>query len=309
MVDESHGPSEPHLPSHDMFDIDDDGFDPISPTAARMVLGAKLRQLREQSTVSRGEAAYMLRNSGSKISRVELGRVGFKERDINDLLTMYGVFDPELRSKYVQLAMRANEPGWWHLFRKLMPDWFHDFVGLEESAIRIQNYEIMFVPGLLQTEDYARAIISHGFGEPGKEAADRRVALRMGRQKRVLYRPDPPKLWAIIDESVLYRPIGGLAVLKAQIGHLIDMCDRRNVTLQVVPFRMSGFAAETPFTILRFAEKDLPDLVYIEYLEKAVCLEKAPEVEPYGRALDRLAVDGETPEATRALLAKRHAEL
>ncbi|MDR7302791.1 helix-turn-helix domain-containing protein [Haloactinomyces albus] len=277
------------------------------PTARRIVLGAQLRRLREAAEISRADAGYSIRASGSKISRIELGRVSFKERDVSDLLTMYGVTDAGEREGFLDMVKRSNEPGWWHRYTDLMPEWFQDYVGLEESVSRIQTYELQFVPGLMQTEDYARAVAGHGRPELAGEDVQRRVALRMHRQK-LLARPGAPRLWAVIDESVLHRPIGGRQVMRAQIEQLLEITKLPHVTLQVVPYRLSGYAAEGAFSLLRFTESELPDLVYIEHLSGALYLEKPEEIELYSRVLDRLAVDAETPEQTRQLLTKMRAE-
>jgi transcriptional regulator with XRE-family HTH domain len=278
------------------------------PTALRIVLGAQLRRLREAAEISRADAGYSIRGSESKISRLELGRVGLKERDVADLLTMYGVTDQAERDQFLEMVKRSNQPGWWHRFNDLMPDWFQDYVGLEEAAIRILTYELQFVPGLMQTEDYARAIASHGRPESAGPDVERRVRLRMNRQK-ILNRPGAPRLWAVIDESVLYRPIGGRDVMLAQLDHLLQLTKQAQITLQVVPFALSGYAAEGPFTMLRFGEPELPDLVYIEHLAGALYLDKRDEVELYGRVFDQLTVDALTPDRTRQMLAKARAEI
>jgi transcriptional regulator with XRE-family HTH domain len=278
------------------------------PTVRRMILGTQLRRLRERAGLTRTEAGDSIRASDSKISRLELGRVGFKERDVTDLLTLYGVTDAEERGQLLQLAKQTNLPGWWHRYNDLMPKWFEDFVGLEEAANRIRVYELQFVPGLLQTEDYARALASHGDPKMVTDAVERRVALRMRRQK-LLVGPEAPRLWAVIDESVLYRPIGGPRVLKAQIDRLLELTALSHIALQVVPYSVSGYHAEGAFTLLSFAEPELPNIAYIEHLSGALYLEKLDEIETYSRALDQLAVVGETPDRTRQLLAKRRAEI
>ncbi|MFC6091109.1 helix-turn-helix domain-containing protein [Saccharothrix lopnurensis] len=278
------------------------------PTALRIVLGAQLRRLREAAEISRADAGYAIRGSESKISRMELGRVGLKERDVNDLLTMYGVTEDEVRAKFLDMVRRSNSPGWWHRYSDLMPDWFQDYVGLEEAASRILTYETQFIPGLLQTEDYAMAIASHGRPELAGPAVKRRVALRMQRQK-ILQRPGAPRLWAVIDESVLHRPIGGRRVLLAQVEHLLSVTRESSITLQVVPYQLSGYAAEGAFTMLRFGEPDLPDIVYLEHLAGALYLDKLDELEVYSRVFDRLTVDAETPDRSRQLLSKIRADL
>ncbi|HEX3782290.1 MAG TPA: helix-turn-helix transcriptional regulator [Pseudonocardiaceae bacterium] len=278
------------------------------PTVRRMILGTQLRRLRERADLSRAEAGYSIRGSESKISRLELGRVGFKERDVADLLTLYGVTDPTEREQFLALVQQSNQPGWWHRYNDLMPRWFEDFVGLEEAANRIQAYELQFVPGLLQTEDYARMVASHGRPEAANDDVERRVALRMRRQ-RMLSGPQAPKLWAVIDESVLYRPLGGSKVMRAQLDRMLELTALPHIAVQVVPYHKSGYAAEGAFTLLRFAEPELPNIAYVEHLAGALYLEKPDEIEAYSRALDRLAVDAETPERSRQLLSKRRAEL
>jgi transcriptional regulator with XRE-family HTH domain len=278
------------------------------PTALRIVLGAQLRRLREAAEISRADAGYSIRGSESKISRLELGRVGLKERDVADLLTMYGVTDQADRETFLQMVKRSNQPGWWHRFNDLMPDWFQDYVGLEEAATRILTYELQFVPGLMQTEAYARAIASHGRPDSAGQDVERRVGLRMNRQK-ILHRPGAPRLWAVIDESVLHRPIGGRDIMLAQLDHLLELTKQPQITLQVVPYQLSGYAAEGPFTMLRFGEPELPDLVYIEHLAGALYLDKRDEVELYSRVFDRLTVDALTPDRTRQMLAKARAEI
>lgn len=277
-------------------------------TARRIILGAQLRRLREAADITRADAGYAIRGSESKISRIELGKVSFKERDVTDLLTMYGVADAAERGSFLALVSQANDPGWWNSYTDLMPPWFQDYVGLEESAARLQIYEMQFVPGLLQIEDYARAIASHGRPESAGEEVERRVELRMLRQK-VLTGPVPPRVWAVVDEAVLHRPVGGRPVLRRQIEHLLEAIKLPNVALQVVPYHLSGFAAEGAFTVLRFAEPELPDVVYIEHLCGALYLDKPEEIELYSRAADRLAVDALTPDHTKQLLSKARAEL
>jgi transcriptional regulator with XRE-family HTH domain len=271
------------------------------------MLGARLRRLREAAEITRAEAGFAIRSSESKISRIELGRVSFKARDVADLLTMYGVTDPERRETFLEMVNRSNEPGWWHRYNDLVADWFQDYLGLEESASRILTWEQQYVPGLLQTEDYAKAITAHGWSPLTSQDVQRQVAVRMRRQA-LLFRPNPPKLWAVIDESVLHRPIGGRGVLLAQIEHLVDLSKRPNITLQVVPYQFSGYAAEGSFTTLRFAEPELPDVVYLEHLSGALYLDKRSDTELYSRVFDRLTVDAHTPDHTRQLLDKVRVE-
>ncbi|EHR63785.1 helix-turn-helix domain-containing protein [Saccharomonospora cyanea] len=279
------------------------GAEHSTPTARRMIVGAQLRRLRELAGITRGDAGYHIRASESKISRIELGRVGFKERDVADLLTLYGVTDPGERDVLLDMAREANQPGWWQKFNDYTPKWFEPFLGLEEAASRIQTYELQFVPGLLQTEDYARAVITHGVPDAAGEEAESRVAVRMRRQ-RLLVRPDAPRLWVVLDESVLRRPLGGRKVHRAQLERLLAVTTLPNVTVQVVPYDRSGYAADGPFTLLRFAQPELPNIGYVDHIAGGVYLERADEIELIGRSLDRLAVDAETPKRSRDLIAK-----
>ncbi len=267
-------------------------------TVRRIMLGSQLRALREQRGVSRAEAGYAIRASESKISRLELGRVSFKERDVADLLTLYGVADESDREALLGLAREANAPGWWHRYADVLPGWFQTFVGLEEAASLIRTYELQFVPGLLQSEEYARAVIALGNSEATEEEIDQRIALRMRRQQR-LTGSTPPRLWAVLDEAALRRPIGGPEVMRGQLEHLIEMSKLPNITIQVMPFRFGGHAAEGgAFSILRFPETDLPDVVYVENLIGAMYLDKRDDVDVYMQAMERLAVDSATPEGT-----------
>jgi hypothetical protein len=193
------------------------------------------------------------------------------------------------------LARRANAPGWWHDYSDVLPHWFEAYVGLEEVATQIRAYEVQFVPGLLQTEDYARAVTLLGHdGAPPREI-ERRVRLRMARQS-VLDRDDPPNLWAVIDEAVLRRPAGSPAVMHGQLRHLAELAERPNVTIQIIPFQAGGHsAAGGPFSILRFAEPDLPDIVYLEQLTSALYLDKPEAVDSYLRVMERICMEAATP--------------
>jgi transcriptional regulator with XRE-family HTH domain len=275
-----------------------------SPTVLRIVIGTQLRRLREAHGITREAAGDAIRASHAKISRLELGRVGFKERDITDLLDLYSVVDPDEREAFLRLVRQANTPGWWHRYSDVLPGWFEMYVRLEQAASVIRSYQVQFVPGLFQTEEYARAVISSdAYGESADEI-DRRVTLRMTRQK-LLSEPNAPRFWAILDEAALRRPYGSARVMREQLEHLATLGDLPNVTLQVLPFdRGSHAAAVGPFTVLRFAEPDLPDIVYMEQLTSAVYLDKPADVEFYRAAMDRIAVAAASPVESRALLTR-----
>lgn len=272
------------------------------PTVLRMLLGAHLRRLREAAGVTREDAGWEIRSSESKISRMELGRVGFKERDVEDLLTLYSLDDADERARLLALARDANTPGWWHRFGDVLPNWFQSYLGLEASASLIRTYEIQFVPGLLQTSDYARAVVLLGHGRAPRDEVERRVNLRVTRQD-ILRRQHPPQLWAVVDEAVLRRPIGGVAVMRGQLQALIEVTKLPNVRLQIVPFQVGGHAAAGgAFSILRFPEPDLPDVVYVEQLTSALYLDKRDDVERYVAAMESLCVDAEQPARTAEIL-------
>ncbi|GAA4532931.1 MULTISPECIES: helix-turn-helix domain-containing protein [Nonomuraea] len=272
------------------------------PTALRILLGSQLRKLRESKGVTREEAGHLIRGSESKISRMELGRVGFKERDVADLLTLYGVTDDQARGAVLDLVATANEPGWWHRFNDILPTWFQAYVGLEEAAARIRTYEVQFVPGLLQTKEYARAVVTAGSAGLSPDEISRRVDLRLERQ-RLFDKPDGPVFWAVIDEAALRRPIGGAEVMRAQIEHLIDLMRQPSITIQVMPFSFGGHSAEGgAFAILRFPDNDLPDVIYVEQLAGALYLDKREDVDRYTEVMERLCAVSTTPDETVELL-------
>ncbi|MFF3869316.1 helix-turn-helix domain-containing protein [Micromonospora sp. NPDC001898] len=286
-----------------------EGGPATGPTVLRMLLGAQLRRLREAVGVTREGAGWEIRASESKISRMELGRVGFKERDVADLLSLYGVTDAEEREALLKLARDANSPGWWHRYGDVLPSWFQSYLGLEAAAALIRSYEVQFVPGLLQTPEYARAVVLLGHRSAGADEIDRRVGLRMQRQE-LLRRPQPPQLWAVVDEAALRRPIGGPEVMRGQFAALIEATRSPHVRLQIIPFDAGGHAAAGgAFTILRFGDQDLPDIVYIEQLTSAIYLDKREDLDYYAAAMERLCVEAEPPERTPELLARLRDEI
>jgi transcriptional regulator with XRE-family HTH domain len=272
------------------------------PTVLRILLGAQLRRLREVNGITREQAGYMIRASESKISRMELGRVGFKERDVVDLLALYGVTGSKEQEALIALARQANAPGWWHRYGDVLPGWFQSYVGLEAAASLIRTYEVQFVPGLLQTEDYARAVVRLGHANSPTAEIERRVRLRTTRQQ-ILTRPRPVHLWAVVDEAALRRAIGGRDVMRAQLEHLTSVTQLPSVTLQIVPFGAGGHAAAGgAFSILRFPDQELPDVVYTEQLTSALYLDKREDVDRYLDAMERLCIEAEPPAASPDLL-------
>ncbi|WP_432107440.1 helix-turn-helix domain-containing protein [Streptomyces sp. AA1529] len=266
----------------------------------RILLGSQLRRLREARGVTREAAGYSIRASESKISRMELGRVSFKARDVEDLLTLYGVTDDAERAPLLGLARDSSVAGWWHNFSDVLPGWFQTYVGLEGAASHISTFEVQFVHGLLQTGEYARAVVAAGHRTPlAEEDAERRVALRLERQK-LLLGESAPQLVCVLDEAALHRPFGSTAVMEAQLAHLAEVSHQPNVHLHVVPFAIGGHAAEAgAFTLLRFPESDLNDIVYLEQLTSALYLDKRDEVTQYDQVLRRLVDISLSPEDTR----------
>jgi hypothetical protein len=278
-------------------------------TVRRLQLGGRLRELRLAAGVSREAAGYRIRASESKISRMELGRVGFKARDITDLLVLYGVDDPEEHERLLALTKQANSPSWWHTYGDVLESWFHSYLDLEQAAELIRTYEIQFVPGLLQTEAYASAVIRLSHNDPGRHEVERLAKLRMTR-KETLNRPDAPTFWAVLDEAVLRRLIGGRDVLRAQIVALLEACDTPNIRLQVIPFDSGGHAAAGgAFSILRFPHEELDDVVYIEHLTSALYLDKREEVDAYAAAFGRLIIEAAPPARTPEILTAVLADL
>src|SRR3984957_1689895 len=278
-------------------------FSPHSagPTVQRLVLGGHLRRLREEAGMTTERAALSIRGSHSKISRIEHGRVGFKERDIADLLTLYGIGPGDEREALLTLAREASTPGWWQAYADILPHWVEPYFGLEAAASFIRQYELQFVPGLLQIEEYARAVIRLG-NVVSEDEVVRRATARISRQE-ILRRDDPPKLWAVLDEGALRRVIGGPAVMKAQLRYLIEMCDHPAVTLQILPFSAGSHRAMGgPFTILRYTEPDLRDVVFIEQLTSALYLDKPTEVDAYLQVIEEVCLQAEASAKTPGML-------
>lgn len=275
------------------------------PTVLRLLLGAQLRRLRESQAISAHDAAQAIRGSESKISRIELGRNAVREIDIADLLTLYGITDKAEREQLLSLASRANQPGWWHRYHDVLPPWFQAYIGLEESAQSIRSFDAQFVPGLLQTEEYAAAVLA--LGDFSLDEAERLVVLRKERQRH--FAAGGTRLWAIVDEVALRRPVGGPAVLRRQLEYLGEACDQPWLTLQITPFPAVSHGAPGSFSILRFADPALPDMVYAEQLTSATYIDKRAEVEPYLLALERLSLVSAPPAGSADILRAIVAEL
>ncbi|XRQ05138.1 helix-turn-helix domain-containing protein [Actinomadura welshii] len=272
--------------------------DPLVP---RMLLARRLRTLREAEGLTRRDAARAVGGSTSKISRLELGRSGYKAGDIAALLGRYGVDDDE-RATLLALAEKTTARPWWYADRDIVPRWVQDYLSAEQAAKLVRTFEAQFVPGLLQTEDYARALIRRVNPEP---EVDRRVEFRLRRQRVLRRRPRPLNLWVVLDEAALWRPIGDPETMRAQIRHIADLCRRPNVTVQIAPFGICGrVAGDGPLTLVRFPQQGLPDMVYLERADSAVYPVRPRDVERHWHVFNTLVTEARPPEQTPHILAK-----
>ena len=278
------------------------------PSLLRIQLGAQLRRLRESRGISTRKAARAIRASESKIGRIELGRTAVRETDVLDLLRCYGA-DAADRDHLLSLAEQSNRPSWWQIFGDIMPDWIHAYVGMEAQATSICVYEPQFIPGLLQTPQYAAAVLALSGVHAG--TAERHDILRRERQRR--FTEGQLELWMVIEETALRRPVGSKKILRDQLGHLLSLSGGPNLTLQVIPADTAAHAVPSGFTILQFGEPDLPDIVYLEQQTSALYLDKKSEVDSYLLAMDQLtavsADPGETAQILAALIMQLDAEL
>ncbi|MFJ3669228.1 helix-turn-helix domain-containing protein [Streptomyces sp. NPDC090106] len=280
-----------------------------APTVGQVVLGKRLQELREAAGLKREEAAKVLRVAPATVRRMEMAEVALKIPYVQMLLSTYGVPDEEADA-FVSLAEEANQPGWWQRFHDVLPDWFSLYVSLEGAARIIRSYEPHFVPGLLQTEGYARAVMEAGtIGQDGADAIERHVSLRMTRQE-LLERPDPPHLWVIMDETVLARPVTREAgVMREQIDKLLEFGERDRVTLQIAEFADGPHPGTyAPFSLFRFAEPELPDMAFTEYLTGALYLDSRREVSAHLEVLDHMTARAASAERTKQLLRERRAD-
>ncbi|MEU1400801.1 helix-turn-helix transcriptional regulator [Streptomyces sp. NPDC005728] len=274
-----------------------------APTVGQVVLGKRLQELREAAGLSREEAARVLRVASATVRRMEMAEVALKIPYVQVLLSTYGVAAEEAAA-FVRLAEEANQPGWWQRFHDVLPDWFSLYVSLEGAARIIRSYEPHFVPGLLQTEAYAREVMEAGtIGQTGPETVERHVSLRLERQ-RLLERDDPPHLWVIMDETVLRRPVSIRSeVMRDQLDRLLEYAERDRVTLQLAEFAAGPHPGTyAPFTLFRFAEPELPDMVFTEYLTGALYLDSRQEVAAHLEVLDHMTARAASAQRTQKIL-------
>ncbi|WP_128380164.1 helix-turn-helix domain-containing protein [Streptomyces cavernae] len=282
-----------------------------APSVLRMILGKQLEELRTRAGLTYEEAGQAIGVSHSTIRRMEAAKVArLRPAEVEKLLHTYGVRDQQEIDTFLKSVREASKRGWWHTYRDVMPDWFAAYLSLEQAALQIRAYEAQFVHGLLQTEEYARALLGAGNPHAPSEATERRVALRMRRQE-LLCREAPPRLWVVMDETVLRWPVGGAEVMRAQIDHLIELNRLPHVTVQVMPFGNGPHPAMRAgaFHLFRFRAAELPDIVYLSGLVGAVYLDKGDDVLVYREALDRLGAQSAPARKTEALLGAIRKEL
>ncbi|RLV10315.1 transcriptional regulator [Streptomyces griseocarneus] len=273
-----------------------------APTVLRVVLGKRLQDLREKAGLSFEDAGRALDVTHATVRRMEKAEVGLKLPYVEKLLRVYGVHDAEEVEGFLALAREANRPGWWHRFRDVLPEWFSAFVSLEGEANLIRAYEPHYVPGLLQTEEYARAVLRAGMPHAPAADIDRAVAVRRQRQA-LLTRDEAPLLWVVMDETVLRRPIGGPDIMRAQVARLMEATELPNVRLQIMPFTAGPHPAMYgPFHIFRFPLPELPDIAYAENLVGASYFDQRDDVSAFLEALDRMCAQAAPAHTTKALL-------
>jgi transcriptional regulator with XRE-family HTH domain len=271
-----------------------------SPTVRRRRLAGELRRLRDQAKLTIEDVAEKLECSSSKISRMETGHVGVNPRDARELLRLYGVSDDRLDA-LVQLAREARRKGWWDSYSEVFTG---AFVGLEAEASSLRAYQALLVPGLLQTEDYMRAVIRAARPDATVAEVEMRVKARLARQ-RLLTEAEPPRYWAVIDEAVLCRPVGGEAAMRAQLNWLVTRAALPHVTIQVLPFSAGAHSGmEGSFLILGFPEQADPDVVYVDNTAAGIYLEEPAEILRYTLMFDHLRAAALSPDDTLTRIAE-----
>ena len=281
----------------------------LGPTVRRRRLGTELRRLRDKSGFKLEEVAAELGVAPSTLSRIETGKAPTKSAYLNQMLKMYGVDDAGARQALIGMAREGHRKGWWAAYDDVLPSGFDIYVGLEAETVAIRSYEVSAVHGLLQTADYARAVLREMFPRHAAEQIERLVDLRMTRQRRL--EDDPPlELWAILDEAVIRRPVGGAECMRHQLEHLVTAVDRQGTTIQVLPFSSGAHAGHGgPFSILEFPERSDAEVAYVESGAGNIYLEKDKEVRPRAEAFDRLRAAALSPAESGELISRAAREL
>ncbi|MEV5128539.1 helix-turn-helix transcriptional regulator [Streptomyces decoyicus] len=270
-----------------------------SPTARRRRLAIELKKLREDHGLTCNQVGESLDWSGSKVNRMETGQGRVQPSDVDALCRFYNTTD-ELCELLKSLAKHSKMRGWWHAYGSAVPTWFSVYVGLEQAACSLRTYEAEFVPGLLQTADYAREL-HRATAQPSPDDVEQMIAVRMERQA-LLTGPHAPDLWAILHESVLRHAIGNRDVMQAQFERLLKMAQLKNITVQVLPFDSGSYPATGAYTMLGFPEQEDPDIVYRDGLTDAVYLEQPSDIAQYAKAFDNLRALSLSPQQSSALI-------
>ncbi|MFF5258741.1 helix-turn-helix domain-containing protein [Actinomadura viridis] len=267
-------------------------------------LAAELRRLRKESGLTREQVAERVGCAPITITRIETAQSGARLGEVSLMLEAYGITGEE-REAMLQVARDARKRGWWHPYTRAIPDWFQVYIGIEEEASSIRDYQPEVVPGLLQTEGYVRAVAMAEPVVPPIEEIDRQVMLRLGRQERLLEPEDAPDMWFVVGEGVLHRLTGGASVQREQLDHLIELSHLPNVTIQVLPFEAGAHAGmQGGFTILGFPEPADPDVVYVEYRRGGLYLEMQADIDSYILTFDHLRAQALGRSESRALIAQ-----
>ena len=274
-----------------------------SPSMRRRRLAAELRRLRTEAQLTVEDVAGRLQWPASKVSRIENRQVGVSPQDLRKLLDLYQAKDRAYREQLLEMGRRATERGWWQSYSGLLPA-LGNLIGLEAEAATIRAYEPELIPGLLQTADYARAVIRAGYPGDTKEQIDRRVEIRLERQEALTRTdPPPPKVSVVLNEGVLARRVGGPEVMRAQLEHLIRERDRANVVIQVLPFSTGEHPAMVgPFTMLTFLDPADPGVVNVENVLGALAMEQPEEIRAYEEVWRALQARAVSPDDSRAVI-------
>ncbi|MEV4683969.1 helix-turn-helix domain-containing protein [Streptomyces kurssanovii] len=273
----------------------------VNPTVRRRRLGQELRRLRELKGMTAEEVAERLLVSQSKISRLENGRRSISQRDVRDLCGVYEVEDHRIVDSLMQMAKDSRQQGWWHAFGDIP---YSVYIGLETDAASLRVYEPQVVPGLLQTRQYAEALISGALPESGTTDIEKRVSVRLRRQERIRDAEHPLRMWAVIDEAALRRQVGGRQLMREQLEHLVELSQQPHVTVQVLPFEMGAHpGVNGQYAILEFPDTSDSSVVYIEGVTSDLYLEKANDVQKYSVMYEHLRAQALNVEQTRQFIA------
>lgn len=280
-----------------------------SPSVRRRRLAAELQRLRKEAQLTRDHVAEHAGCSPVTVTRIESATSSAAVGLVAMMLDLYGVTD-EHREALLQLARDARKRGWWYKVSEAIPEWVQSYVGLEEEAATFQEYQPEFVPGLLQTEGYARVVMKSAPLVPSDEELERRLSIRMERQARVLERANPPEMWFILNEAIIRRPVGEAETVREQLRRLIQLSEANHITLQILPFSAGVHPAmDGGFTILSFPKRSDPDTVYVEYWQGSVYLEDRSEVGAYVLLFNHLRARALGPDQTRRLMAQAVQEI